>query len=95
MSVSLRENITAVIETCFSETKEEIQEAAIDKILELIRTDKAEHKTEPSEIIEAYSRGFEDGAEAAKAVKIKALHKDYVEPYVAIEDEPQTDCPWK
>jgi len=37
MSVSLRENITAVIETCFSETKEEIQEVAINNILELIR----------------------------------------------------------
>ena len=24
--------------------------------------------------------------------EIKALHKDYVEPYVKIEDEPQTDC---
>ena len=37
MSVSLRENITAVIESCFSETKEEIQEVAINNILELIR----------------------------------------------------------
>ena len=28
--------------------------------------------------------------------EIKALHKDYVEPYVVIEQtEPQTDCPWK
>ena len=27
--------------------------------------------------------------------EIKALHKDYVEPYVKIEDEPQTDCSWK
>lgn len=26
--------------------------------------------------------------------EIKALHKDYIEPYVIIEDE-QTDCPWK
>ena len=46
MSMSLRENITAVIETCFSETKEEIQEVAINKILELIRTDKADRKIE-------------------------------------------------
>lgn len=37
MSLSLRENITAVIESCFSETKEEIQEVAINNILELIR----------------------------------------------------------
>lgn len=44
-----------------------------------------------SKIIEAYSRGFEDGAEAVKALKVKALHKDYVEPYVKIEDEPQTE----
>lgn len=44
MSVSLRENITAVIETCFSETKEEIQDTAINRILELIRADR---ETEP------------------------------------------------
>lgn len=45
-----------------------------------------------SKIIEAYSRGFEDGAEAAKTVNIKALHKDYQEPYVSIEQtEPQTE----
>ena len=44
-----------------------------------------------SEIIEAYSRDFKDGAEAVKAVKIKALHKDYIEPYVTIEDEPKTE----
>ena len=47
MSFTLRENITAVIETCFSETKDEIQEVAINKILELIRNDKADRKTEP------------------------------------------------
>ena len=46
MSFTLRENITAVIETCFSETKDEIQEVAINKILELIRNDKADRKTE-------------------------------------------------
>lgn len=40
MSVSLRENITAVIETCFSETKDEIQDTAINRILELIRADR-------------------------------------------------------
>ena len=44
-----------------------------------------------SKIIEAYSRGFEDGAEAVKAVKVKALHKDYNEPYVTIETEPKTE----
>ena len=49
MSFTLRENITAVIETCFSETKDEIQEVAINKILELIRNDKADHKTEQAE----------------------------------------------
>ena len=48
MSFTLRENITAVIETCFSETKDEIQEVAINKILELIRNDKADRKTENS-----------------------------------------------
>ena len=48
MSVSLRENITAVIETCFSETKDEIQEVAINRILELIRNDEANRKTENS-----------------------------------------------
>ena len=48
MAMSLRENITAVIETCFSETKDEIQEVAINKILELIRNDKADRKTENS-----------------------------------------------
>lgn len=42
-----------------------------------------------SKIIEAYSRGFEDGAETVKAVAIKAFHKDYIDPYVTIEDEPQ------
>ena len=46
MSVSLRENITAVIESCFSETKEEIQEVAINNILELIRNNTADRKTE-------------------------------------------------
>lgn len=40
MSMSLRENITAVIETCFSETKDEIQDTAINRILELIRADR-------------------------------------------------------
>lgn len=48
MSVSLRENITAVIESCFSETKEEIQEVAINNILELIRNNTADRKTENS-----------------------------------------------
>lgn len=48
MSVSLRENITAVIESCFSETKEEIQEVAINNILELIRNNTADRKTEPT-----------------------------------------------
>ena len=48
MSFTLRENITAVIETCFSETKDEIQEVAINKILELIRNDKADRKTDNS-----------------------------------------------
>ena len=47
MSMSLRENITAVIETCFSETKDEIQEVAINRILELISNDMADRKTEP------------------------------------------------
>ena len=46
MSMSLRENITAVIETCFSETKDEIQEVAINRILELIT---AKRKTEQTE----------------------------------------------
>ena len=45
MSMTLRENITAVIETCFSETKDEIQDTAISRILELIRADR---KTEPT-----------------------------------------------
>ena len=44
MSLTLRENITAVIETCFSETKDEIQDTAINRILDLIRADR---KTEP------------------------------------------------
>ena len=50
-----------------------------------------EDEPQTSKIIEAYSQGFEDGAEAVKAVKVKALHKDYIEPYVTIEDEPQTE----
>lgn len=51
-----------------------------------------ENEPQTSKIIEAYSRGFEDGAEAVKTVNIKALHKDYKEPYVSIEQtEPQTD----
>jgi len=40
MSFTLRENITAVIGTCFSETKEEIQDTAINRILELIGADR-------------------------------------------------------
>lgn len=52
MSVSLRENITAVIESCFSETKEEIQEVAINNILELIRnnTDRPQGEWKPFDL---------------------------------------------
>ena len=60
MSFTLRENITAVIETCFSETKDEIQEVAINKILELIRNDKADRKTEPQpDLAQALAEGKE------------------------------------
>ena len=34
--MTLRENVTAVIESCFSEAKEEIQEIAINRIMELV-----------------------------------------------------------
>lgn len=34
--MTLRENVTAVIESCFSEAKEEIQEIAINRIMQLV-----------------------------------------------------------
>lgn len=68
-------------------------------------------QTEPqtSKIIEAYSRGFKDGADAVKAMPQtdgymtaeqaedyrKMLDKAEHKVYGNIEDEPQTDCSWK
>lgn len=36
--MTLRENVTAVIESCFSEAKEEIQEIAINRIMQLVHS---------------------------------------------------------
>lgn len=37
--LSLKQNIQAVLDTCFTETKNEIKEIALERILELISTD--------------------------------------------------------
>lgn len=58
----------------------------------------ADRKTEPqtSKIIEAYSKGFEDGAEAVKAIPQMGVsysdHTDYDEPKTYVTwTEPQTE----
>lgn len=84
MSVSLSENITAVIETCFSETKDEIQDMAINRILELIRADR---KTEPQSVI---GESFPPHITESITQVLDGWHVNPRTSTTAVEDETQT-----
>ena len=80
-------------------------EPTISKMEQVDKDINVRSKTEPqTDMAEDIVRSFGFKTESYRQAKakdepyeyeIKALHKDYVEPYVKIEDEPQTDCAWR